>query len=69
MKKYFLKSSSLVNTSFSNIIIIEMIKKMSKKIKFKIDLVFFGRMFLIISFLKSKIITRLVIISIPVIKD
>ena len=69
MKKYFLKSSSLVKTSFSNIIIIEMIKKMSKKIKFKVDLVFLGRMIFIISFLKYKIITRLVIRSIPIIKD
>jgi len=69
MKKYFLKSSSLLKTSFSNIIIIEMIKKMSKKIKFKIDLVFLGRMILIISFLKYKIITRLVTRSIAIIKD
>ena len=69
MKKYFLKSSSLVKTSFSNIIIIEITKKMSKKIKFKTDLVFFGRMNFIISFLKYKIITRLVITSIPIIKD
>ena len=69
MKKYFLKSSSLVKTSFPNIMIIEMTKKMSKKIKYKIDLVFFGRMIFIISFLKYKIITRLVIRSIPIIKD
>ena len=33
MKKYFLKSSSLVKTSFSNIIIIEMIKKNVEKNK------------------------------------
>ena len=69
MKKYFLKSSSFVKTLFPKIIIIEMTKKMSKKIKFKIDLVFFGRMKFIISFLKYKIITRLVIRSIPIIKD
>ena len=69
MKKYFLKSSSLVKTSLPNIAIIEITKKMSKKIKFKIDLVFFGRMIFIISFLKYKIITRLVIRSIAIIKD
>ena len=69
MKKYFLKSTSLVKTSFPNITIIEMTKKMSKKIKFKIDLVFFGRMIFIISFLKYKIITRLVTRSIAIIKD
>ena len=69
MKKYFLKSNSLVKTSLPNIIIIEITKKMSKKIKFKTDLVFFGRMIFIISFLKYKIITRLVIRSIPIIKD
>ena len=69
MKKYFLKSSSLVKTSFSNIIIIVMIKKMSKKINFKIDLVFLGRMILIISFLKYKIITRLIARSMAIIKD
>jgi len=69
MKKYFLKSSSFVKTSFPNIMIIEMTKKMSKKIKYKIDLVFFGRMIFIISFLKYKIITRLVTRSIAIIKD
>ena len=42
---------------------------MSKKIKFKIDLVFLGRMILIISFLKYKIITRLVTRRMAIIKD
>ena len=69
MKKYFLKSSSLVKTSFPNIIIIEMIKKMSKQIKCKIELVFFGRMIFVISFLKHKIIIMLVTKSITIIKD
>ena len=69
MKKYFLKSSSLAKISFPDIIIIEMTKKMSKKIKFKIDLFFFGRMIFIISFLKHKLIIMLVTKSITIIKD
>ena len=69
MKKYFLNSSSLVKISLPNIIIIEMTKKMSKKIKFKIDLVFFGRIIFIISFLKRKLVVKLATKSITITKD
>ena len=69
MKKYFVKSSLLVKTSFPNIIIIDMTKKMSKKIKFKIDLVFLGRMIFINSFLRHKLITMLMTKSITITKD
>ena len=69
IKKYFVKSSLLEKRSFPNKTIIEMTKKMSKTIKYKKELFFWGRMIFIISFLKHKLIIMLETKSITIIKD
>ena len=68
IKKNFLESSSFVRKSFPKNIINKTTTKKSKKIKYKKDLFFFGRMIFTISLLKRKLIIILVTKSITIIK-
>ena len=66
--QYFVKSRSLKKKSSPNKIIIEMIKKISKKMKYK-KFILFGRIISIISVLKRKLIVKLATKSITITKD